>query len=152
PQDVAMWRDITRRIYDRLPPLAAIPFDGWFDALYRRFGDPEAWRFYDDVEKVLVDLRARGLQLGIISNWDTRLKSICDGLGPTRPREKPDPRLPRVTPFPATAHPFVNPPRESSSSTPRRASPPRATGCCSSPATGARRGRRTRSRIFFPRR
>ena len=82
-QDVAMWRDITRRIYDRLPPLKGIPFDDWFEALYRRFGSPDAWKFYDDVETVLRDLRARGLKIGVVSNWDTRLKKISDGLGLT---------------------------------------------------------------------
>jgi putative hydrolase of the HAD superfamily len=106
-QDIAMWQDITRRIYDRLPPLAGIRFDDWFDALYRRFGDPAVWRFYDDVESVLGDLRKRGLKIGIISNWDTRLKSISDGLGLTRLVDfivisaevgvrKPDPRIFRM--------------------------------------------------------
>jgi putative hydrolase of the HAD superfamily len=82
-QDYAMWRDITRRIYDRLPSLSTIPFDSWFEALYRRFGSPEVWRFYDDVVSVLGELRSRGLKIGIISNWDTRLKTISDGLGLT---------------------------------------------------------------------
>jgi len=82
-QDVAMWRDITRRIYDRLPPLSGIPFDSWFETLYRRFGSPEVWRFYDDVESSLRHLRARGLKIGVVSNWDTRLKTISDGLGLT---------------------------------------------------------------------
>ena len=83
PQDYAMWQDITRRIYDRLPPLSAIPFDDWFQSLYRRFGEPSVWKFYDDVVSVLGDLRARGLKIGVISNWDTRLKAISDGLGLT---------------------------------------------------------------------
>jgi putative hydrolase of the HAD superfamily len=83
-QDIAMWRDITRRIYDRLPGLSGIAFDAWFDALYRRFGEPEVWKFYDDVESSLKQLRSRGLKIGVVSNWDTRLKSISDGLGLTR--------------------------------------------------------------------
>jgi putative hydrolase of the HAD superfamily len=106
-QDLAMWRDITRRIYHRLPALADIPFDAWFEALYRRFGDPEVWKFYDDVEPALLDLRSRGLRVGIVSNWDTRLKSISDGLGLTRLVDfivisaevgvrKPDPRIFRM--------------------------------------------------------
>jgi putative hydrolase of the HAD superfamily len=82
-QDHAMWRDITRRIYDRLPALSGIPFDAWFEALYRRFGSPEVWRFYDDVESALRLLRSRGLKIGVVSNWDTRLKAISDGLGLT---------------------------------------------------------------------
>lgn len=80
-QDYAMWRDITRRIYDRLPALAGVDFEAWFDALYRRFGDPEVWRFYDDVESTLRDLRKRGLKIGVVSNWDSRLQTISDGLG-----------------------------------------------------------------------
>jgi putative hydrolase of the HAD superfamily len=83
PQDYAMWQDITRRIYDRLPPLSDIPFDDWFQSLYRRFGEPSAWKFYDDVVSVLGDLRARGLKIGIVSNWDSRLQAISDGLGLT---------------------------------------------------------------------
>ena len=82
-QDYAMWQDITRRIYDRLPPLAAIRFDDWFQSLYRRFGEPSAWKFYDDVVSVLGDLRARGLKIGVVSNWDSRLQTISDGLGLT---------------------------------------------------------------------
>jgi len=82
-QDLAMWREITRRIYDRIPPLAGIQFQAWFESLYRRFGDPQVWRFYEDVEPVLRTLRARGIKLGIISNWDTRLRGISDGLGLT---------------------------------------------------------------------
>jgi putative hydrolase of the HAD superfamily len=82
-QDLAMWREITRRIYDRIPPLAGIQFQAWFETLYRRFGDPQVWRFYEDVEPVLRTLRARGIKLGIISNWDTRLRRISDGLGLT---------------------------------------------------------------------
>jgi len=80
-QDVAMWRDITRRIYGRLEALRPLPFDAWFEALYRRFGDPDVWRFYEDAEPSLRELRARGLKLGVVSNWDTRLKRICSGLG-----------------------------------------------------------------------
>jgi putative hydrolase of the HAD superfamily len=82
-QDYEMWRDITRRIYDRLAPLSGIPFDAWFGSLYRRFGSPDVWRFYDDVESVLRTLRARGLKIGVVSNWDSRLKAISDGLGLT---------------------------------------------------------------------
>ena len=83
-QDLAMWRTITRRIYDRVPPLAAVAFDSWFETLYGRFGDPAVWRFYADVEPVLGRLKAKGIKIGVISNWDTRLRRISDGLGLSR--------------------------------------------------------------------
>jgi len=80
-EDYAMWRRITRAIYERLGGLGIADFEGWFDALYRRFGEPGSWRFYDDVEPVLGALRGRGLRLGVVSNWDTRLRGIAAGLG-----------------------------------------------------------------------
>lgn len=103
-QDYAMWRTITRRIHGRIPELAALEFEAWFDALYRRFGEPDVWRLYDDVAPTLELLRSRGLALGIISNWDTRLRGICRGLGLDRLVDfavisaeagirKPDPRI-----------------------------------------------------------
>lgn len=103
-QDHAMWREITRGIYGRLEALEAIAFETWFEALYRRFGEADAWRLYDDVEETLVDLRARGLRLGVVSNWDTRLRGIVGGLGLDRLVDfvvisaeagvrKPDPRI-----------------------------------------------------------
>lgn len=102
--DYEMWRDITRRIHAAVPGLGAVDFDPWFDALYRRFGDPEVWREYDDVRPTLAALRARGLRLGIVSNWDSRLRRICEGLGLDRLVDfivisaeagvrKPDPRI-----------------------------------------------------------
>jgi len=103
-QDYAMWQDITRRIHAALPGLARVEFDAWFEALYRRFGDAEVWREYDDVRPALEDLRKRGLRLGIVSNWDSRLRRICEGLGLDRYLDfivisaeagvrKPDPRI-----------------------------------------------------------
>jgi putative hydrolase of the HAD superfamily len=49
--------------------------------VYDEFGDPARWRAYPDVEPAFRRLRARGVRLGIISNWDSRLASLLDGLG-----------------------------------------------------------------------
>lgn len=103
-QDYTMWREITRRIHAAVEGLGQVEFHPWFEALYTRFGDPDAWRLYDDVSPVLGDLRRRGLKLGIVSNWDTRLRKICAGLGVDRLVDfivisaeagvrKPDPRI-----------------------------------------------------------
>ena len=80
-QDYLMWRAITRGIWEGIPELRTIGFDGWFEALYRRFGEAGAWRLYDDVLDVLRELRARGLRLAVVSNWDSRLQGIAEGLG-----------------------------------------------------------------------
>lgn len=50
-------------------------------AVYETFGEAERWRAYDDVAPCFRRLKAAGVKVGIISNWDTRLERIFDGLG-----------------------------------------------------------------------
>ncbi|HEY8021818.1 MAG TPA: HAD-IA family hydrolase [Thermoanaerobaculia bacterium] len=49
--------------------------------LYHRFGSAEAWEIYPDVPATLAALRAKGLRLGIVSNWDERLPQLLARLG-----------------------------------------------------------------------
>ena len=79
--DRRMWREITTIVYNDIPAMQTVDFDKWFEAVYDAFGRADAWRFYDDVIDTLTKLRNRGLCLGIISNWDSRLKNIVRGLG-----------------------------------------------------------------------
>jgi putative hydrolase of the HAD superfamily len=75
-QDRAMWRAITGRLYGRVPEFACFPFEPWFERLHDIFGHASLWRLYEDVRPALASLRARGVRLGIISNWDRRLRTI----------------------------------------------------------------------------
>jgi len=76
-------------------------------ALWEDFARPENWRLFPEVDEVLGELRARGYLMGVVSNWDSRLLSICESLGITRQMEfilasapagveKPDPRIFRM--------------------------------------------------------
>jgi len=49
--------------------------------VYDEFGDASRWRLYSDVLPAFERLRARDISLGIISNWDSRLTRVLDGLG-----------------------------------------------------------------------
>lgn len=49
--------------------------------VYDEFGDPARWRPYPDVLPALTRLRDRGLCLGAISNWDSRLEAVLGGTG-----------------------------------------------------------------------
>lgn len=49
--------------------------------VYDEFGSASRWRLYADVEPAMGRLRARGLKVGLISNWDQRLSRIVEGLG-----------------------------------------------------------------------
>ena len=51
-----------------------------FASLYERFEAPDVWKVFDDVMPALDDLASRGFRLGIVSNWDTRLKPLLEKL------------------------------------------------------------------------
>jgi putative hydrolase of the HAD superfamily len=72
--------------------------------VYDEFGCADRWRAYDDVRPALMRLSARGIRLGLISNWDGRLVGLMNGLGLSELLDavvssadvglhKPDPRI-----------------------------------------------------------
>ncbi len=52
----------------------------FFPALYQRFAEADAWRIYDDVLPALDALASKGIPLGIVSNWDDRLRPVLQQL------------------------------------------------------------------------
>jgi len=57
-----------------------LPSRTFFRALYDRFSDADAWHVFEDVAPSLQALKARGISLGIISNWDDRLRPLLKAL------------------------------------------------------------------------
>jgi putative hydrolase of the HAD superfamily len=57
------------------------PSQTFFPELFERFAQASEWRIYDDVLPTLEELARRGLRLGIISNWDDRLRPLLATLG-----------------------------------------------------------------------
>lgn len=49
--------------------------------VYDEFGRADRWALFDDVRPAFERLRAQGVRIGLISNWDTRLAGLMDGLG-----------------------------------------------------------------------
>jgi putative hydrolase of the HAD superfamily len=76
-----MWRAIVHKVHARVPELRGLDPEAWYRRLYDSFGRADHWRLYADVEETLKGLRSRGLTLGIISNWSTRLRSIARETG-----------------------------------------------------------------------
>jgi putative hydrolase of the HAD superfamily len=68
------WAQIVEYTFAGLTDIS--PARTFFPDLYARFAEPEAWRIFDDVLPTLEALRARGLILGVISNWDERLRPL----------------------------------------------------------------------------
>ena len=80
-QEKVWWRHTVRRTFERGG--APDPGDACFEALFERFAQASSWRLFGDVQPALASLRERGLRLGVVSNFDSRLGRICDGLGLT---------------------------------------------------------------------
>jgi len=51
-----------------------------FPTIYQRFEDADVWKIHADVMPTLDDLAGRGFRLGIVSNWDTRLRPLLESL------------------------------------------------------------------------
>ena len=78
-----VWRGIVRDVFAGAGYLAGfVPggFEAYFDAVYRHFEDPETWDVFPDVLPALSALRVLGSPLGIVSNFDSRVLRILEGL------------------------------------------------------------------------
>ena len=73
------WFDIVHNVFYRVGMFER--FDDFFDQVFRTFEDHRAWRLFPETVSTLVQLKARGLELGIISNFDSRLFPVLRGLG-----------------------------------------------------------------------
>lgn len=52
------------------------PSRTFFPELYHRFSEPDAWRVFEDVVPALQALASRNVKLGVVSNWDERLRGL----------------------------------------------------------------------------
>jgi putative hydrolase of the HAD superfamily len=55
-------------------------FSDFFAQLYDHFATADPWYIYPDVLLALEKWRSQGIELGIISNFDSRLKSVLEAL------------------------------------------------------------------------
>ncbi len=73
------WKNLVREVFEEAGGVN--DFDAFFNELYDLFARPEVWRLYPDVKEILAHLKKQGKKIGIISNWDSRLFKICEGMG-----------------------------------------------------------------------
>lgn len=72
------WFDIVHNVFYRVGLFER--FDDYFEEVFHAFDGPERWKLYPETMGVLKELRERGFELGIISNFDTRLFNVLRGL------------------------------------------------------------------------
>jgi putative hydrolase of the HAD superfamily len=73
------WFDIVHNVFYRVGMFER--FDDFFDEVFDLFGRGETWALYPETLDVLKVLKGKGLELGIISNFDSRLFGVLRGLG-----------------------------------------------------------------------
>jgi putative hydrolase of the HAD superfamily len=73
------WKSLVAQVFEPWSPLEQ--FDDFFAELFAYFANPRAWDLYPEVPDVLTGLKRLGLSLSVISNFDSRLVLILDGLG-----------------------------------------------------------------------
>jgi putative hydrolase of the HAD superfamily len=73
------WKSLVTSVFEPWTPFAQ--FDDCFDELFAYFAAPGAWNLYPEVSETLEALKRLGLGLSVISNFDSRLLVILEGLG-----------------------------------------------------------------------
>lgn len=75
------WRVIALRTFQQAGVLDQFAdFTDFFDELYNHFATAEPWFIYPDVLPALQAWRRIGIQLGIVSNFDSRLDYVLEAL------------------------------------------------------------------------
>jgi putative hydrolase of the HAD superfamily len=102
--DRARWKEIVRLSLPAEAFARSDAFDAFFEEAYLHYARPDAWELYPEVLEVFAALRDYPVDLVVLSNWDSRLHPVLDGLGLGEflPRrfisaelgwEKPDPAI-----------------------------------------------------------
>ena len=73
------WKSLVAQVFEPWSPF--VRFEEYFAELFAYFASPDAWTLYPEVLETLTSLKERDLILDVISNFDSRLVRILDGLG-----------------------------------------------------------------------
>ena len=72
------WFDIVHAVFYRVGMFEG--FDEYFEDVFEAFSGGKHWALYPDTLPVIQELKSKGYELGIISNFDTRLFSVIKDL------------------------------------------------------------------------
>jgi putative hydrolase of the HAD superfamily len=79
------WKTIATQTFERVGVYSQFSnFAEFFDFLYAYFATPEAWLIYDDVPEALNYWREHQIELGVLSNFDSRIHRVLPALGLSR--------------------------------------------------------------------
>lgn len=76
------WHAIAHQTFGKVGVLPQFPnFDDFFAQLYGYFATAEPWFVYPDVWGFLAHWRSQGIELGVLSNFDSRIYPVLEVLG-----------------------------------------------------------------------
>jgi putative hydrolase of the HAD superfamily len=79
--DKDWWRELVDLVLAQAAPrLGEVDRDNFFEIAYEHFAEAGVWELYPEVVEVLRELQPR-FQLGVVSNFDGRLRFILEQLG-----------------------------------------------------------------------
>jgi putative hydrolase of the HAD superfamily len=78
--DRGWWRALVVQVLDECRAGPELNRDQYFEELWSEFTKPGVWELYPETREVLSALRGR-FRLGVISNFDSRLRQILPHLG-----------------------------------------------------------------------
>jgi putative hydrolase of the HAD superfamily len=78
------WKEVVRGVWADIgmaDEMEGDRFDRYFERLFHHFEGADAWTVFPDVRPTLGQLRARGLVVGLITNFDHRVFPLVNALG-----------------------------------------------------------------------
>lgn len=75
----AWWKGLVAKVFEPYGPFPR--FEEYFTELFAYFAQAESWRLFPETRETLAALKSRGVKLAVVSNFDSRLIGILDGLG-----------------------------------------------------------------------
>ena len=77
-REKAWWHAVVTAVFADSAPAH---FDAYFDDLFAFFASADAWRVDEDAVSLLTRVRARGLRVLVVSNFDARVRGVLAALG-----------------------------------------------------------------------
>lgn len=72
------WKEVVKKVFTRVGMIRN--FDEYFNEVFRVFSGIRGWVLYPETMEVLEKLKALGFTTGVISNFDSRLLTVCSDL------------------------------------------------------------------------
>lgn len=81
-QEYAWWYDIAAKTFAAVGARESFSdFDRFFADLYAHFSQATPWEIYPDTRQSLTRWQNQGIELGLVSNFDSRIYSVLEVLG-----------------------------------------------------------------------